>query len=441
MTTMRARNGYRGVHEFVSGTRVVRLRRAGAGASWNDVPVIAAATLPDEAQLFGPFRGKGRLGKVEEMDVFLARDEMLHRDVWILVSPEGPALSPERRRIARPARARWLQGGACWDAVEAIRGAPLPEWLAGASRLEWIRARSVLRDLAHELAEGAADGSIASGVSLDQVWIERAGRVKLLEAPLTPIDASPNSVASFPGAGDRLPAVGLLRLVVDRCCRRESLPVHARAFVEELGKRPSDAETLGWAARELDAMMEQPAKIDWATRMAAMATALGTELFLIYSLACILVPLVLWKIQEASAILWVALSCLICMALPAVIGFVFRGGIAFRLMKIEVRTSDGASANRLQCAWRNFVAYAAALYFYSLLGAMMVKTYAMMLAGEYSPTAMWQFTHPSLAALTLFTICSAEVLALIFFAGAIYAVVRPERGWQDVVAGTRLVPR
>jgi hypothetical protein len=87
------------------------------------------------------------------------------------------------------------------------------------------------------------------------------------------------------------------------------------------------------------------------------------------------------------------------------------------------------------------VAYAAALYFYSLLGAMMVKTYAMMLAGEYSPTAMWQFTHPSLAALTLFTICSAEVLALIFFAGAIYAVVRPERGWQDVVAGTRLVPR
>jgi hypothetical protein len=45
------------------------------------------------------------------------------------------------------------------------------------------------------------------------------------------------------------------------------------------------------------------------------------------------------------------------------------------------------------------------------------------------------------AALALVSLCSAEILLVVFLVGAIYALVRPQRGLQDHLAETRLVPK
>ena len=446
--TMRARNGYRGIHEFASGTRVVRLKRAATGAAWNDVPVMAAVALAEEGKSFGPFRAQGRFGTIEGKGVVLAHDELLDRSVWILESRDGGGLSAERRRVARPMRPRWLQGnlqeGVAWEAVEAICGAPLPEWLACAGRLEWTRARGVLRDLADELAAGAQDGSLPPQLSLDQVWIDRTGRVRLLEAPLVSDGGAAKFVGFiFGGDGSIMCAVRLLRSAVERCCDQQSLPVHAQSLIQELGRRPDEAETLVWAARELDAMMERPARLDWAYRMATLAVALGTE-FMAYMLACMLVPMALWGVHRFDIVAWVALSVVLSLALPAVIGFAFRGSPVFRFMQVEVRRRDGGPASRLRCALRSFLSYAGGLYFYSLLGAF----YATMVVNAVSGAASMEDrlatimgANPGRTALSLASLCSAEILLVLSLAAAIYAVVRPERGLQDLLAGTRLVPK
>jgi hypothetical protein len=401
------------------------------------VPIMAATALSD-GRSFGPFRALGHLGTIEEMDLLVAQDEMLQRAVWILKPREGEALFAQRRKIARPTRPRWLQGGGdngdSWDAMEAVQGAPLPDWLACAGRLEWERARSLLRDLAGELAASESDGSTPDRLSLEQVWIDRSGRVKLLEAPLSPEDAAADSVKAES-------AVGLLRAVVDRSCGHELLPGHAQSFLAELRTRPEGAETLAWAARELDGMMDRPARIDWAYRMATMAVSSGTE-FMAYMTACFAIPLALWKLHEVHVILWVALSCALCMLLPAVLGFAFRGGPVFRFMKIEVRRRDGRPASRLRCAWRNFLAYGGCLYFYSLFGAFYAGTIADILAGRQTSGFNFKsWENPMDAALALGSLCLAEILLAVFLAGAVYALVRPQRGLQDLLAETRLVPK
>jgi hypothetical protein len=152
---------------------------------------------------------------------------------------------------------------------------------------------------------------------------------------------------------------------------------------------------------------------------------------------------VLWNVQKFDVLAWVALSSVVCLSLPAVMGFAFRGGPVFRFMKIVVLHQDGQPASRLRCAWRNFLAFAGCLYFYSVIGAFNAKMLVSMWSGSYSPAEMFRFdnANPALGGLLLFSLCSSEILLVVFIAGAIYALVRPQRGLQDLLAETRLVPR
>ena len=64
-----------------------------------------------------------------------------------------------------------LQGGQIenrrWDAIEAIRGAPLGEVAAGLRGLTWQDARALLLDLVLELTASLEDGTLPSRLSLD----------------------------------------------------------------------------------------------------------------------------------------------------------------------------------------------------------------------------------------------------------------------------------
>ncbi|MBN1674599.1 MAG: protein kinase [Kiritimatiellae bacterium] len=189
--TMRRRNGWAGLHDLLSGTRVIDRpaieRRGGA----------AAAEPPQTEEILGepigPYRVVRELSRTNAEVVTLGYDERLRRRVWIrrALTP-AHALPEPIRKISRARRVRWLNGQADWDAFEAPAGHPLLR--LATKPLPWSRVRFWLADLAGELAAGMRDGSLPRKLGLDRVWITDRGDAVLLDFPCPglPVEATAN---------------------------------------------------------------------------------------------------------------------------------------------------------------------------------------------------------------------------------------------------------
>jgi hypothetical protein len=434
LTTMRARNGYRGLHELASGTRVMRLRTAAAGPALPDVPRIAPVVLPDGARQFGPFRAVGLLGESGAVQVLLARDDVLQRPVWVEMVPAGSApASAQRVALTRPARLRWLQDGTdnghAWAAFEAVDGAPLTNAVRARGGLDWEHGRLVLLGLAEELAAAAADGTLPQPLTLEQVWIDRAGLVKLLDRPVrAPSAADPEPELAASAAEG---AVDLMRAAVALCAREQVLPGHAQEFARELGARPAKAETLTWAAGRLRELSERPAQLRWDDRLGIYAVTAGTE-YMFYWLTGLSISLLMWAFTdlplEQRGLPTLALDLL----LPTVLAFWLRGGPVFRFLGIEVRRSNGRPAGRLRCAWRSAVAWEPLLVCNAVLPLFILMG---------TPGSEIVRSPPSVLITAFFVSCGGSCVLLLALAGVVYGIIRPRRGVQDLLAGTCLVPR
>jgi hypothetical protein len=181
----RRENGFAGLHELISGTRVVldqsKKRRL--------TGLTTAATTPIDVPREVPRLGPYVLLKDAEMHAprlfRIGYDERLQRHVWIHVRPpDSPPVAADRRDLDRPARLRWLGGSysedEAWDAYEAVGGQPL----ASVGRQPWSVVREWLQIVADEVRSSLADGSL-SDLSVDCVWIGADGRIRLLEWPVT----------------------------------------------------------------------------------------------------------------------------------------------------------------------------------------------------------------------------------------------------------------
>jgi eukaryotic-like serine/threonine-protein kinase len=139
----------------------------------------------DNTKTIGPYHLLGELDTNEAGQFLLGYDLRLLRRVWIHQLPAGsPAISVERRNMGRVGRLRWIDGrrdGAhCWDVYEALSGQPLLKLIEQPQ--SWKVVRYWLLDLAQELDAATKDGTLPS-LRLDRVWINAAGRVKLLDFP------------------------------------------------------------------------------------------------------------------------------------------------------------------------------------------------------------------------------------------------------------------
>jgi hypothetical protein len=261
----RRKNGFAGVHEWISKTRVVLRSRSGQR------PRFAAAPTPfpskEQARRLGPFQVIEPIASTW----LAASDDVLRRRVWIREGEAAaPPVSPARRDLARPGRTRWVAGirsaTANWDAFDAPTGKPLIEIAANSQ--PWSTVRYWLHDLAEELHAASEDGTLPAEVGLGHVWITGEGRAVLLDEPWPAAAPAPQF-----RCGDATGVQVFLRAVADATLDRSRLPLHAQAFLRNLAAGTFDRAS--FIAGNLSSLLTKPASVSYRRRFASLALVPG----------------------------------------------------------------------------------------------------------------------------------------------------------------------
>jgi hypothetical protein len=298
LAPMRTRNGYRGLHEWLSATRVVRLPRpekrrslAGQPCKW---PVLQPDDLPE---VLGPFAIRGALRWDSRVKVLLGQDRSLGRAVWIWLRPQAePSLSATRRDISRVTRLRWLACGRHadeqWDAFMAFSGGPLVQSVQ-AGGASWALAQPLLEQLADELAAAYAEGTLPDLLHPDQVWLSADGQAQLLDIPLAEGNVTAER-ANEPGR-----ALSLLAQVAALSLEgrpqppgrmgpiRAPVPLPAGRILDRLLGDGKPYQDVGQFQADLKASADQPAEVSRGRRTTHLVV-LGAFLFL--GLGCGMLP-------------------------------------------------------------------------------------------------------------------------------------------------------
>ncbi|WP_158633636.1 protein kinase domain-containing protein [Tautonia sociabilis] len=440
---MRRRNGYRGLHEFLSRTRTVRLPRA----SRRREPATRRRSARDSSVVrrpagvlsrIGPYRIRGAVRWEADRRVLTAEDSGLGREVWVVLGPPGgPQPAPPRRDLNRPTRSRWISGGDLpegrWDAYTAPSGAPVVD-VAGPDGLPWGEVRPMLAELAEELAAAINDGTLPDVLGPEQVWVEPDGRVQLVD-PLAGAPPGPSPVSPDRRALDLIARVAALALEGGR--RRLSdgsspirapVPRHARIVLDRLTGSPPPFDLLSEVRDALRSMAGEPDELGFVPRGNRLWTYLGSIPLRLAAAA--LAVTILDAIGEPS--LHSAPGWLHQDQFEAIlIVFFFLGGsmavaslTRWRwitgLIGADLVRDDGLPPGRARCALRELAAWTPPL----LLG---------LLASFLSSSASWD--SPPWAVWGLWTLPGLWALA-----DMAHELVFPGRMLHDRLSRTRLVP-
>ena len=404
----RRENGYATVWDLVSGTRVVVKPK---GTVRPSIETEARPEIPAEgADSLGPYR------IIKEMvpgQWIVATDPVLHRQVWLL-RRDSSELSLARRNLSRHGRLRWLQkvetAEATWDAFEAIQGVPFSNLVEGGKRVPWGTLRHWLHDLATELWDATRDQTLPAELSLDHVWITAQGHAVLLDNPWpdvnTPAEGIP--VGDLAGQQRFLNAVAI-------CIESTSLPLHSRPVLQNLAD--GKFEKLSFLTGTLRGILDKPAEVSRGIRAGAI----------------FMLPLYVWilvfvgyfrgeKVQQwtdspGGIVLISIMLILSAGALIQLLELPFRTTFSHLIFRLAVVNAKGKPADISQLLVRWAIVWLPLLLPMSVV-ALLIKR-ADLTAAYFS----------------------ALVLLLLWISAAVYAVIHPNRGLHDRLAGTWVVRR
>jgi hypothetical protein len=278
---MRRANDFRGLHEMLSGTCVMRLPRAVralrlVASSASPLESLPARQDPIPRSIAGyPVRaGTATDGGY----ILLGEDSILGRRILILLRPEKSVLPQSTRRhaVIRPTRLRFLHSGSTtvgnkdlhWEVFVAPSGHPLPEIALAQQRLSWRETRPILQQLAEELAATTDDATMPGTLCVEQVWVQPDGRVQLLDSCIGPRREK-----------NETDALGLLRaaavLALEGRCREVSpgsdvaapIPKHAARHLRRLSGGPRGVASPAAFRDELSTTQELPTDVTPAMRI------------------------------------------------------------------------------------------------------------------------------------------------------------------------------
>jgi hypothetical protein len=382
---MRPRNGFRGLHDLWTSTRVVQL-------PWPEPPLNYSAVGPaatpaprtdDLPESLGPYRVSGVLSRSERRVLVAATDVLLSREVVIVLHDPQEPVGLSRRVLARPTRLRWLAAGTwnewAWDAFLAGGGRPLGELVSPDHPLAWAAARPVLEQLTGEVLEAERDGSLPAALSIDQIQVRPDGRTTLLDwashgsSAVSPLKLAQQAALMM--LEGRLPPPGELPRSV-----RAPVPAHATPILDRLMGVRDPGPSLEAFAAQLDATRDRPRRVGFGQKIAYLAVLLALHAFGLASMFSMNFLLhAVDRMDQASIneiagwfvdvqttgpqtkLLWVgaALSTPVVFwpAAWALWSFFFRGGFALRFTGLRLVRRDGRPAKRIQCAFRTLLVW------------------------------------------------------------------------------------
>ena len=382
LLTMRRRNNYRGVHEFLSGTTTAALvgkrRRLLARPRGADLqpPTTTPADLPER---IGAFLISNALRWDHEEKILLAEDQSLGRRVWIWGRPSGTKLTDARHKLNRSGRQRWLASveldDVVWECFVAPCGTPLPQVRIGRAALDWEAARPILDELIDELEAGRADGTLPEKLTCEQVWLQPTGRVLVVDLPY--LEAG---VAKADGDVDlglvRSAAIALMasppRAKSEPRVIAVPLPVHARRMLNRLlgesnptvrGKPVADPlrsfAEIRTLMHETHHLPIEVGRVQRAQQLAVSTILMGMTSaapfgWFVLTLVVLLSQWLQHRGMEATDHV-LRFDCAYqfgVLALWCIWSFLLRGGLGYRILGIHLRRSDGRKAARWQCALR-----------------------------------------------------------------------------------------
>jgi hypothetical protein len=447
LSTMRRRNGFRGLHEFASGTRTYLLR-------WPDVrkrrsldigQFLPEMTRPDNLpDKVGPYAIRGALRCAPQEKVLLGQDHQLGRAVSIWLRPVGEqVLGEPHRAVSRMTRTRWLTCGTHeneqWDAFLAPTGCALPVLVARNGRLSWAEFRPILQELTEELHASCTDQSLPQSLSPEQVWINPNGHVQLLETSSDTGAVADSQPATPKVIGDQPRALALLgdlavatlegSSLPTRCQSKSiqaPLPLHAAKLVNHLltnqGASPEQPQyqNVGQVLAELKATDGKPVAV---TSWARIKHLIGQGAYALIGL--MLIGLLFAAIVGVAPRDWIFFASiwrpytLIGVVLFFAPAYLMQGGFSFYRDGIVIVLADGRRASRLRCLARAILAWC-------VVGMLGFLTWAGVSYLTFLPWNYWIIL----------------VAAVILLASYLFLTIwSPSRAPHDYLTRTYLVPK
>lgn len=307
--TMRRRNGYRGLHEWLSGTETIRLPAARVGPGVPDRSVVPSVALPPGMPAHvGAFTVRGVLRAGPDERVLACEDGGLGRPVWVWKRRSGIPLSAARPDLSREARTRWLSGGHQddWvhDAFVAPPGCLLVDLVSKRRPLGWSDTLPLLDALAEELQAAEQDGTLPPVLNVTEVWLQPSGRPVLLDMPLRDVPPA-ESALDLMRQTAALALEGRMRAAHEtKEPIRAPLPAHADDLLSRLMGATEPFANLGEVRQALAEARDRAAEISRPVR--------GFQIVLS---AMSLLPGLLWLF--GLGLLFLSSAYLLCIAAEA----------------------------------------------------------------------------------------------------------------------------
>lgn len=290
---MRRWNDFRGLHEMLSGTCVLRMPQVPRPVKLvpqRDDRLEAMPTKPpDFPGAIGPFAVQ-KVRPLARGWVVLAGDVILNRRVLIRVLP-GEQWPTKKTSNARPGRLWPLGNGGVeignvrhvWEAYVVPGGAPLADVVRPTDPIPWPEARPILEQLTEELEHCEVERP--EGLTVEQIWVQPDGRPQVLEFPLA--DQAPQPTLTIVRQATVLLLEGQARSANDTRPVQAALPVHAERLLTRL-LRPKGIASVKEFREELARTKGLPARITMAARLTQLVlqgVLVGTGLLVMFVLA------------------------------------------------------------------------------------------------------------------------------------------------------------
>ena len=458
VSTMRAKNGLRGVHGLMSRTKVIQPE---VGKLRIKVPTVQPIEKDLGLTKFGPYESRQMMGESRFGKVFHGHDEPLKRDVWVVQRESGSEPKMERINLARVTRQRWLEGGFLddgkrWDAFETIDGIPI-QMLVGIKNLtDWSQYRQLMLEIVEEVREAIDDGTLPETLTLPQVWMDKEGHARLLDRQLVHVvnqkDSNGLDQKSNVETEPVEKAVGLVKQLGDLIQRTTIIPESAQEFLTELAVRPSTTSTLAWASNRLKSLSKKLPSLTWDNRIGILAASLGVELVALIILTG-LIFLFCFYVAPIPNHFKLLVGIGLGLMIPATLGYKFQGGPVFHFMGIQVCNLRGQPASKLLCGIRNAVSWFPMIFAMGMLYiSLMISELQFrqkieevngseVAASEATGSGSMADELMHEPAVLLAIIVALFLSSMLLVVGLLIAIISPKKGMVDFVLRTRLMPK